>query len=191
MKTNVNLGCGTHIMREKGVKWINIDDFELSKSEDKSFLRGDIRKLPLESNSIDYIICDQVLEHMSMADVPVVLYEIRRVLKKGGRCCILVPDFEEAAKMWMGANLNVEFEPMKYKWYSEVVYGNQAHEGEFHKTPMCAGYLHYLLNLVGLTQHTITYWPTLGVVPKFPGMRPYKDSARLRNAQLGVDMIKT
>lgn len=184
---NVNLGCGTNVVKD----FVNIDNFELSQKENKDFIQADIRKIPLEADSVDYIVCDQVLEHLAMADVPVVMYEIRRVLKKGGRCVILVPDFEEAAKMWMGANLNAAFDPLKYHWFSEVIYGNQAHEGEFHKTPMCAGYLHYISNMVGLPKHTISYWPSFGKIPRFPGMRPYNEKATLRNAQLLLDITKT
>lgn len=181
----VNLGAGTNI--QKG--YINIDNFELSN--DKSFLKADIRDLPLESNSVDYIICDQVLEHMAMADVPLVLFNIRRVLKKGGKCVIIVPDFEDAARQWLTQNFNIGYDPMKYHWFSEVVYGNQEHEGEFHKTPMCARYLDYNLNAVGLSEHKILFWPAFGVIPKFPGMRRYAEDGKLRNAQLSCEIIKT
>lgn len=186
-KTYVNLGCGTHLMKEKG--WLNIDNYELSG--DKSFLKADIRNLPLENNSVDYIICDQVLEHMAMADVPLVLFNIRRVLKKGGKCVIIVPDFEDAARQWLSQNFNVGYDPMKYHWFSEVIYGNQEHEGEFHKTPMSARYLDYNLNAVGLHNHKILFWSANGTIPKYPGMRPYSEGAKLRNAQLTVDIIKT
>ncbi len=184
---NINLGCGTHIM--KGPGWLNVDNFELSK--EKSFLKADIRNLDIiENESVDYIICDQVLEHMAMADVPVVLFNIKRILKKGGRAVIIVPDFEDAARQWLSQNFNVGYDPMKYHWFSEVVYGNQAHEGEFHKTPMSARYLDYNLSAVGLGRHEILFWPANGAIPKFPGMRPYSEGAKLRNAQLTCDIVK-
>lgn len=188
---SVNLGCGTHINKDtKTERWINIDDFELSQSEAPNFIKGDVRNIPLESNSVDYILCDQVLEHMAMADVPVVLYEVRRILKPGGKAVFIVPDFEGATKQWMNANLNVAFDPLKYHFFSEVIYGNQAHDGEYHKTPMCAGYLHYLLNMVGMPKHEISYWPEFGKIPVFPGMRPYASTATLRNPQLVVEVYK-
>lgn len=184
-QTMVNLGSGTHIQKD----YINIDNFELSA--EKSFIKADITKeLPIKSNSIDYIICDQVLEHIQMSDIVPVLYEIRRVLKKGGRCVIIVPDFEDAARQWINAELNRTFEPGRYKWFSEVVYGNQEHEGEFHKTPMCARYLDFNLNMVGLTNHKILFFPAMGEIPDYPGMRPYDKGAKLRNAQLVCDIVK-
>jgi predicted SAM-dependent methyltransferase len=183
----VNLGCGNHI--NEGKEWVNVDNFY--HPEAKNFVKADIRELPFEANSVDYILCDQVLEHISMADIPLVLYEIRRVLKKGGRCVIMVPDFEGAVKQWLAIDHNGAFDPQVYHYYSEVIYGNQMHDGEYHKTPMCAGYLHFVLRMVGLVKNTITFWPANGPIPNIPGMRPYSENARLRNAQLVCDIIKT
>jgi predicted SAM-dependent methyltransferase len=182
----VNLGCGSHIC--EGEEWVNIDNFLLT--DVPNFVKGDVRKIPLETASVDYLLCDQVLEHIEMADVPLVLYEIRRVLKPGAKCAIMVPDFEGTVKQWLGYNHNGAFDPLVYKYLSEPVYGLQAHEGEFHKTPMCAGYLHFLLNMVGLTKHTISYWPENGEIPQREGMRPIAKGAVLRNPQLLCDIIR-
>lgn len=183
---NLNLGCGTWINKEEG--WVNTDIFDL---EDEKYIKADARDLPFESDSIDYIICDQVLEHIPMADVSTVLYNIRRVLKVGGRCVIIVPDFAEAARQWLSVDFNGGFDPVVYNFFSEVIYGNQQHPGEEHRTPMCAGYLNYMLNMVGLTEHTIAFYPTFGDLPDFPGVRPSNKGSKLRNAQLVVDITKT
>jgi len=190
-KVCVNLGCGTHINKStKTEKWINIDNFELSKKDEPDFLQADIRKIPLESDSVDYMICDQVLEHIPMADVYGVLCEIRRVLKKDAKLIIMVPDFEGAVKQFLESNPNAFFDPAKYKWFAEVIYGNQETEGEYHRTPMCAGYLHFMLNLVGLHKHEISFWPEFGVIPQFEGMRKQLPTATLRNAQLVCEVTK-
>ncbi len=182
-KICVNLGCGTHINKStKTEKWINIDKFVVTDSPD--FLEGDVRQIPLESNSVDYLLCDQVLEHMAMADVYPVLCEIRRVLKPGAECIIMVPDFEGAVTQLLESNPNGAFEPAKYKWFAEVIYGNQETEGEFHRTPMTPGYLHYMLNLAGLVKHNISFWPAFGAIPQHLGMRKQSPGATLRNAQL-------
>lgn len=185
-KVNVNLGCGTNIV--KG--WVNIDIVRPSNA-DKDFREGDALNIPMKDASVDYMVLDQVLEHLAMADIVPALYEIRRVLKKGGRCVIVVPDFEGAVKQWLEANLNESYDPMKYKWFSDVIYGNQMHEGEFHKTAMSPRFLHESLAMVGLTKNTITFWPAFGPIPDFPGMRPYSPEARCRNAQLVADIIKS
>ncbi len=184
-KVNVNIGCGTNLV--KG--FVNIDLVPPSNADD-TFKQGSVLELPLENGSVDYIIMDQVLEHLAMDDVIPALHEIRRVLKTGGRCVIVVPDFEGAVNQWLDANLNSTFDPMKYRWFSEVIYGNQAHEGEYHKTPMSPRYMHEVLRTAGLKDNVITFWPAFGEVPKFPGMRPYAPNATLRNAQLVADIIK-
>ena len=185
----VNLGCGSNLQTSTSEReWINIDNYYLP--DNKDFLQGDACDIPLESNSVDYLLCDQMLEHIKMSDVPVVLYNIKRVLKKGGKAIIMVPDFEDAVQGWLGFNHNGAFNPMMYTWLSEPIYGNQNHEGEYHKTPMCAGYLHYVLNMVGLNDHNISFWPRNGAIPKFPGMNSYAQGATLRNAQLLVEVVK-
>ncbi len=185
-EVKVNLGCGTSMVEG----YINID-FVRPANADKSFLQADILNLPLESNSVDYIICDQVLEHIDMKDVSVALYNIRRVLKVGGRAVIIVPDFEDAVRQWLDARMNIGFTPIKYQWFSEVIYGNQTHAGEYHKTPMCAAYLHYVLDMVGLTKHEISFHPAFGKIPMFPGIRAGYENATLRGAELVADITKT
>lgn len=184
--TKLNLGSGNHIIEEEG--WINMDKFVITDSP--YFKEGSILDIPLESNSVDYILCDQVLEHLRMADVPIALFNIRRVLKEGGKATIVVPDFEDAVKQWLSADHNGAFNPLTYQYYSEVIYGNQNHDGEYHKTPMCAGYLHAVLNMVGLNNHEIVFYPAFGKIPDLEGGRPYPEKATLRNAQLLVNITK-
>ena len=95
---NVNLGCGTHLIPD----WVNIDNS--IGFDSPYFLAGDAREIPLLSDTVDYLLCDNVLEHIPMSDIPVVLFEIRRVLKKGGRAIIIVPDFKNAVESWLKAN---------------------------------------------------------------------------------------
>ncbi len=48
-------------------------------------------RMPLEDSSVDFLLCTEVLEHIS--DVGFVLGEFRRVLRPGGRALISVPNF--------------------------------------------------------------------------------------------------
>ncbi|MDO8512253.1 MAG: class I SAM-dependent methyltransferase [bacterium] len=57
-----------------------IDEFRL--------IKGD--SWPVESNSVDLIVCDNVLEHISNPDL--LFSEVRRVLKKGGYLCVRTPN---------------------------------------------------------------------------------------------------
>lgn len=181
---NVNLGCGTHIIPD----WINIDNSIGFTSDD--FKAGDAREIPLESNTVDYLLCDNVLEHIAMSDVPVVLNEIRRVLKKGGRAVIIVPDFKNAVESWLKANADDQgFNPFNYLYTTEVIYGNQLHEGEYHKTAMSPGFLNYSLKMVGFRQFRIVMHPQFGDAPNYPGVRSIGKT--LRQAELVADITKS
>ncbi len=57
-----------------------LDDFRL--------IEGDV--WPIEDDSIDLIVCDNVLEHVPNPDL--LFAEIRRVLKNGGYLCIRTPN---------------------------------------------------------------------------------------------------
>jgi SAM-dependent methyltransferase len=57
-----------------------LDDFRLIKGDD----------WPIESNSIDLIVCDNVLEHVPDPDR--LFVEIHRVLKNGGYLCLRTPN---------------------------------------------------------------------------------------------------
>ncbi len=188
-KVCVNLGCGDHIIPSTKVeKWYNVDRFLVTDSPD--FLEGDARAIPLETGTVDYLICDQVLEHLSMKEVPIVLYEIKRVLKKGGRAVIIVPDFKNAAEQWLKYDHNAGYNPQIFHYLSEVIYGNQNHEGEYHRTPFSAGSLNFSCTMVGLYPKGITFYPEGGPIPKYYGVRAYSSNAILRNAQLVADIIK-
>ena len=181
---NVNLGCGTHLIPD----WVNIDNS--IGFDSPYFLAGDAREIPLLSDTVDYLLCDNVLEHIPMSDIPVVLFEIRRVLKKGGRAIIIVPDFKNAVESWLKANADEQgFNPFTYLYTSEVVYGNQIHEGEFHKTAMSPGFLNYSLKMVGFRQMKMIMHPQFGDAPNYPGVR--SAGKTLRQAEIVCDIIKT
>jgi SAM-dependent methyltransferase len=80
----LNLGSGTDI-REG---WINLDRSALPGVD----VVHDIEQLPLpfSSDSFDYVLCQDVLEHV---DYIPLLRDIRRILKAGGILHIRVPHF--------------------------------------------------------------------------------------------------
>jgi len=80
----LNLGCGADI-REG---WVNLDAAKLEGID----VVHDINRLPLpfESEEFDYILCQDVLEHVEY--VPL-LKDLHRILKRGGTLSIRVPHF--------------------------------------------------------------------------------------------------
>lgn len=153
------------------------------------FRKGDLRALPFEKESVDYVVCNNVLEHLPMADVPMAIYEIRRILKVGGRAVILVPDFAWICQKWLEME-SMRFHPYSYRWLAEEVYGNQIHEGEFHRAPFSPGYMNYVLQMCGFIHYTLTKYPANGPVPDLPGVVSLNPRNTLRSDLLVADITK-
>jgi SAM-dependent methyltransferase len=84
MKSKLNIGCGTDIRPD----YINLDIVNLPGVD----VVCDINQfsLPFEDNSFEYIVCNDVLEHVNLEKV---LKDIHRVLIDGGIVEIRVPHF--------------------------------------------------------------------------------------------------
>ena len=87
----LHLGCGKRYIPG----YFHIDGFDgphidhVCSIDDLSFI---------EDNSIDLIYACHVIEHFKRARLPQVLKEWNRVLKKGGKLRLAVPDFEAIVK---------------------------------------------------------------------------------------------
>ncbi len=100
-KSIIDIGGGLRVLQDRGNRynpdreWIRpflsqVDYKILDPVPDfKPDIIGDIHKLPLESNSVDALICIAVLEHVENPIQSVA--EMHRVLKPGGYCFIYVP----------------------------------------------------------------------------------------------------
>lgn len=84
---NINLGSGGYGFPD----WVNID---ARRHHSNLSLAHDIRKpLPFKNSQAARIFAEHVLEHIDFwEDMPKVLGECYRVLQKGGRIRIIVPD---------------------------------------------------------------------------------------------------
>ncbi len=83
----LNLGCGTDI-REG---FINLDIADLEGVDVVHNIN--ILPLPFEDNHFDFIVCQDVLEHVDL--IPV-MKELHRILKKDAEMQIRVPHFTSA-----------------------------------------------------------------------------------------------
>jgi SAM-dependent methyltransferase len=91
----INYGCGENY-REG---WINIDINPKVKTDILIKLN---ERLPFANELVDFILCDNVLEHLEPKDVLLLLKEFHRVLHPKGRIEIYVPHFTGILVKYLG-----------------------------------------------------------------------------------------
>jgi SAM-dependent methyltransferase len=187
----LNLGCGIDLQKD----FINVDLYDLKDLKEKKgalnkakvrgeYLQGDVRKLPFKDEYADYIIASEILEHIPLKDVVKTMIEWLRVLKKGGRMVITVPDFDEIAREW----LEMDYSPERYGEIAQVIYGNQITKGEFHTAPFNVRFFQNTLGKMGVNGKIMTYkrgHPTID----YPG-KPAKKGYMYRNGVLHISLTK-
>lgn len=98
----LDVGCGlgylTEVLGEGfievGIEYdINALSFNRSRGI-RNMVQGDVTKLPFMYESVDVIICSEVLEHLPDGLDERVLHEMASVLKPGGLLLITVPSLE-------------------------------------------------------------------------------------------------
>src|SRR3989344_6543296 len=82
----LDLGAGSSPYKHlfKCGQYLTLDNYEYS--EKKPDIVADASDIPLENNSIDSVVCFQLLEHIK--DPKKVVDEIYRILKPNGRCIL-------------------------------------------------------------------------------------------------------
>lgn len=87
MPTKLHLGCGT--IKLEG--FVNID-IKKTAAADRIM---DVRKLDYPDNSVEIIYASHILEHFPPDKIEDILREWYRVLQKGGKAVIVVPNFDK------------------------------------------------------------------------------------------------
>lgn len=110
--------------------------------EFKPDIKADVSDLSMfESESVDEIYASQILEHFPHVRTQYVLEEWYRVLKKGARMTVGVPDFARAIELYQKFGL-VDF-------ITNLLYGDQLYPLAYHYRPFTFGTLAGLLDKVG------------------------------------------
>lgn len=172
----LHVGCGPNLLDG----YINIDvdtkqqikeRYGFPKNLEDSLLsvfQYDIFNLPFENNSVDEILCEAFMEHLSFEEEKNFFKETKRVLKTGGKLTFTVPDFDEMAKLWLNAednfldfyqvgttehwfgNYNRNLEN-KWGYLTAHIYGNQNGQGQFHKNAYTVKKIAMLLNMINFS----------------------------------------
>jgi SAM-dependent methyltransferase len=88
----LDAGCGEGLLveefRAKGRPIIGLDQ----NYESEYVLRGSILDMPFKEDAFDLVLLLDVFEHLSFADQPKALAQIRRVLAEGGQLIASIPN---------------------------------------------------------------------------------------------------
>jgi len=94
--TRLHIGCGRRLLPG----WVNAD---LVAHQPGVVTDVALTDLPYETGSVDEILAEHVLEHLSFAEEALAWPEMARVLRPGGRLVLEVPDFEWICATFLAA----------------------------------------------------------------------------------------
>jgi len=166
MSKRLNLGCASRPI--EGYINIDLDDKESMKSrypnieipDDLEIFQYDIFNLPFEDASVDEVLSESMLEHLSFLEEKKFFLEMQRVLSKDGLLIFSVPDFEDTINKWIEAKddwrdfYRNDDEAIKSQhWFGTYeysfenrwgylmasIFGPQNSEGQFHKNAYTEG----------------------------------------------------
>jgi len=161
----LHIGCGTRLLPG----WINIDQV----ARVPGVVTGiELTALPYPDGSVDEILAEHILEHLSFAEEAQAWPELARVLRAGGSLTLEVPDFE-----WVCATfLHAEDEwrdfyivghanhyagcgrALNQRWgiLQTMFFGNQNGPGQFHHSAYTEGKIRALARRTGFAVQSLT-----------------------------------
>ena len=154
-QTRLHLGCGkVHLPYA-----LNID------FTPEADIQADLRTYDYGVATVDDIICQHVLEHLPMRDVPPLLARWFAALRPGGIVEIGVPDMDLIARCWLDSS-----DEARWRWLNWTIYGSQTDEPcgypweartynpyQTHQSAFTLGYLIRLLERTGFRIRD-AYW---------------------------------
>lgn len=96
MLRKLNLGCG---YVQEPDDWVHVDKLDYGQEIIDDVLKG----LKCDDNHFDFVLMNHTLQMFKYDELPIVLKEVRRVMKPGATLRILVPDFDKALEAYRTA----------------------------------------------------------------------------------------
>lgn len=110
--------------------FLNVDLFEGEGVD----IRADASDLSMfKDGEVAELYCSHILEHWPHVKTLSVLREWRRVLQRGGKAHIAVPDFDAVIQAYLKVGLT--------DWVANMLYGDQIYDLAFHYAPFTFGRL--------------------------------------------------
>lgn len=114
-------GAGEGFLNSKMEGFLTVDLRDVPDTD----VLCDVSKLePFQDATVEVAYASNVLEHFSIHETVNVLKEWHRVLKKGGKLYVSVPDFDAAVKLYHKCGLT--------PWLVFHLWGDQKHELNYH-----------------------------------------------------------
>ncbi len=121
----LHLGCGKNYL--KGYINVDLPPDGQTVMRAKVDMHADIRTLKYAESSVDEIRNHHLLEHFTRQEALKLLLQWRRWLKPGGLLVIETPDFEESAKVFLGADIKTKFKIARH------IFGSHESEWAIHR----------------------------------------------------------
>ncbi len=112
-RVRLHIGCGPHVLPG----WVNIDRVARVPGV---VTEVSLIELPYDDASVEEILAEHVLEHLSFAEEALAWPEMARVLRPGGRLTLEVPDFEWMCERFLAA---------RDEWRDFYIVGHADHYG--------------------------------------------------------------
>jgi len=185
-KKLVKLNLGSGIQHWAG--YINVDKYATKEfiqslidggnkqamiQRGSEYLQADILNLPLPPNYVDYIESIDTIEHFGFRELPLLVEEVKRILKPGGVFKFQTIDFNGLATEWVDKIINRQQpEIHDYMDLMQAIYGNQLGEGQFHKCAWTPAFAY----MIFITEHQFSKI-NVSVFPKFCSKLPPFETA--------------
>lgn len=160
----LHIGCGERLLSG----WVNADRVARVRGVATDI---ELTALPYPDASVQEILAEHVLEHLSFAEEAEAWPEMARVLRPGGRLTLEVPDFEWVCAGFLAANdewrdFYVVGHPDHYAGYGRALdqrwgilqtmfFGNQNGAGQFHRSAYTEAKLRALSERTGFAEIAI------------------------------------
>lgn len=136
--------AGDFLRLNLGGRGTHLEGFKTVDLEPGSDIEADVSDLSeIPNESVSEIYASHILEHFSHLKTVEVLKEWRRVLRKGAKAYISVPDFDAMIKLYLIEGMN--------DFIRNMLYGDQIYGRAYHYTAFTFPTLAYACSMAGFS----------------------------------------